>query len=65
MTATLSGGVAMTWETAELAWSLTQRDMVLTVIMVGILFVGMYVLFRLLLVAREAEPILGEEETNS
>ncbi len=55
----------MTWETTELAWSLTQRDMVLAVVMVGILFIGMYVLFRLLLEARHTEPILDDEESNT
>lgn len=55
----------MTWETTELAWSLTQRDVVLTVVMVGILLVGMYVLFRMLLTARHAESILGEEEPDT
>lgn len=55
----------MSWETTALTWSLTQRDVVLAIVMVGMLFIGMYVLFRLLLEARHTEPILGEEESNT
>ncbi len=45
-------------------WSLTQKDVVLSVVMVIILFVGMYVLFRMMLAARKTEPAYPMLEEN-
>ncbi len=55
----------MLWQTAPMTWSLTQRDVVLSIIMVVILFVGMYILFRLMVIARHTEPILSDENHES
>ncbi len=43
---------------AERTWPLSQKDLVFAVIMVGMLLLGMYVLFRLMVTARHTEPIL-------
>lgn len=52
----------MWWQMTPEPWTLTQRDLVLSVVMVLILFAGMYVLFRLMYVARKTEPVIPTDE---
>ncbi len=53
----------MWWSIAtQSTWTLSQKDLMFGVIMVGILFLGMYVLFRLMVAARHPEPIFPMED---